>query len=350
MRTFSVWFVAVCLLASGCRPAPDALREKTSGDTVAVDVNARAPGFAARTLDGDATVRLADYVGTHVVLLEFWSIFCKSCLEEMPRIEAVYEKYKDRGLVVISVNTDVFSPKRIRKVLDKAGLTPPYPVIRDPRQEVAAAFGVEILPVTVIVDKEGWIRLYQEGYRPGDEDRFEARIRSLLGDARAEDVTLAPRQGMTAFAPRGAALAGVGDRVDLPRVRRLEGGFATLDPARPTLLFFWSLYCQPCRRDFPDLVALARRYEGRGLVTYAVNVDAPRLAPRVARFMADRGGGLPCLVDAPEDGSGLAARLGVRATPTVVLLDRGSQVAFAAAGGGEADVLSTRIDALLASP
>ena len=85
--------LALCLALS-CQSEPSedptgeqrgGLREKTTGESVAVEVNSRAPAFAAKALGG-GTARLSDFIGNHVVLVEFWSIFCKSCIEEMPAI------------------------------------------------------------------------------------------------------------------------------------------------------------------------------------------------------------------------------------------------------------------------
>jgi thiol-disulfide isomerase/thioredoxin len=339
MRTPAVLLLAAALaVAQGCTsdptPSPGSPVEKTSGESVVVEVNSKAPAFAGSTLDGKA-VRLADYAGTHVVLLEFWSIFCKSCIEEMPHIEALYERYRDEGLAVLSVNTDVFSAQRVRSFLDKLGIHPPYPVVRDVRQEIVNAFGVELLPVTVIIDREGWIRLYQEGYRPGDERLFESRIRGLLGKREADDVTLAPRGGVTAFAPAGAALAAPGHQVAPREAATVDGGSARVGGESPQLLYFWSLYCDPCRREYPEVAALGGRYRDRGLETYSVNVDSARLLPRVRRF-AESQPGLPCLLDDPEaEGGPLAGALGVRVTPTVVLLGPGGTVLYAQSGTGD---------------
>ncbi|MEW6490690.1 MAG: redoxin domain-containing protein, partial [Thermodesulfobacteriota bacterium] len=273
----ALFFLAWALAAvAGCArdesPSAGGPVEKTSGESVVVEVNSKAPAFAGNTLDGRA-VRLADYAGTHVVLLEFWSIFCKSCIDEMPHIEALHERYRDEGLAVLSVNTDVFSAQRVRSFLDKLGIHPPYPVVRDARQEIVNAFGVELLPVTVIIDREGWIRLYQEGYRPGDERLFESRIRDLLGKRGAEDVTLAARGGVTAFAPAGAALAAPGQQVAPREAAAVDGGGARVGGESPQLLYFWSLYCDPCRREYPAVAALGSRYGDRGLETFSVNVD-----------------------------------------------------------------------------
>ncbi len=335
-------------LAGGCSAPPDGSgpREKTEGESVTVEVNSKAPAFAARTLDG-RQVRLADYLGSHVVLLEFWSIFCKSCIEEMPAIEALHERYAADGLAVLSVNTDVFSARKIAGFMERAGLSPPYPVLRDQRQEIVAAFRVELLPVTVLIDREGWIRLYQEGYAPGDEARFERRLRGLLRSAAGEDVTLAARGGVTAFAPAGAQVVAPGQQLGVLRGTTLDGNPVALEPGRPRLLFFWSLYCKPCREELPALSRLAQRYADAGLTTQAVNVDSARLAARVRRFLEPYPQ-LPCLLDDPAAAQAtLAGDLGVRVTPATVLIDAAGSVLYARAGSADLVELEAKVRAAL---
>ncbi len=327
-RTLLPALCAILVLgtAPGCRPGDDGagLQEKTEGESVVVEVNSLAPAFAARTLDG-SPVRLADLVGTHVVLLEFWSIFCKSCLEEMPHIEELYRRYAADGLAVLSVNTDVFSSERVASFLKKAGISPPYPVVRDPRQEIVQAYNVELLPVTVIVDREGWIRLYQEGYRPGDERAFEAKVRSLLRKGEAEDVTLASRGGATAFAPAGAQLAQPGQAVGPLRAANLAGLPVELPSGRPALLFFWSLYCRPCRSEYPRLVALCGAIPGPGArLLRGQRRLGPTAHPGGAVRRPPRRPALPPRRPVRDDGD-LSQALGVRVTPTVVLVRRRGQ-------------------------
>ncbi|RMG90706.1 MAG: TlpA family protein disulfide reductase [Candidatus Dadabacteria bacterium] len=341
----STLLVAAALLGCSAPEAPVGPREKTDGESVAVEVNALAPAFAGKTLGG-GEVRLADYVGSHVVLLEFWSVFCKSCLEEMPHIEELQRRYGADGLQVISVNTDVFSASRIQKTLDRAGLHPPYPVVLDVRQEVVKAYNVEVLPVTVVVDRSGWIRLYQEGYRPGDESRFERVVRRYLGKEGAGDVTLASRGGVTAFAPAGGELVAVGSRVPELRSNALGGQEVRVGRGSPQLLFFWSLYCRPCRAEFGPATKLAERFQGQGLRVWAVNVDNPALEPRIRRFLAGRRSP-PCVVD--WGGRGIARALGVRATPSVVLLDAEGRVVHAAEGRVEWEQLEGAVEGMLAA-
>lgn len=320
--------------------------EKENGESVAVDVNSLAPAFAAKTLE-DKTARLSDYAGTKVVLLEFWSISCKSCLQEMPHIEALHKKYATEGFEVLSINTDVFSAKRINKFLNKLKISPPYPVLRDPRQKIIEAYNVELLPVTVIIDKNGWIRLYQEGFKNGDERIFEQTIRKLLGQEADEDITLASSGGVTAFAPTGAALVQKGKNLESLFAVDQNGKTTILGKTQPNILFFWSLYCKPCRAEFPEFEKLAERYGEDVLRVYAINVDSSELKKRVEKFTANYPG-ITSLMDSPsEEGGSLAKKLGVIATPTVVLIDSKGVVAYVKESLVDAKTLQDNVTKLL---
>jgi thiol-disulfide isomerase/thioredoxin len=344
--------LALCLGLCGCTfepPADDGsgLREKTAGDSVAVEVNSRAPALAARTLDG-GQARLGDYLGTHVVLLEFWSIFCKSCIEEMPHIMALRERYRSQGFEVLSINTDIFSDARILTALKKAGVKIDYPVLRDSRQEIAKAYNVEILPVTVIIDRSGWIRLYQEGYRPGDEERFDSLIQKLVHDDEVDDdITLAPRDGVTDFAAPGGDLITEGRLEESFTLTGLGGERITVGEDRQTVLFFWSLYCSPCRAEFPHMLELRKKYASRGVDICSVNVDSRRLEARVRKFIA-KYPGLPCIPDWNEpDTIGLANLFSVGSTPTVIMLDAQGSIAFASAGSLDTAALEAALEKAL---
>jgi hypothetical protein len=80
-----------------------------------------------------------------------------------------------------------------------------------------------------------------------------------------------------------------------------------------------------------------------GLAVYAVNVDSKRLSQRVARFL-EAYEDVPCLLDDPEQADGDITRaVGVRATPTVLLLDAEGTVAYAESGSVDLEVLEQRI-------
>ena len=61
-----------------------------------------APEIALKDLQGQE-VRLSDLHGK-IVLLNFWATWCKPCKEEMPAMQASYERLRDQGFVVLAVN------------------------------------------------------------------------------------------------------------------------------------------------------------------------------------------------------------------------------------------------------
>lgn len=123
---------------------------------------------------------LEDHIGKNVVLLDFWSIYCVSCIQEMPSLVSLYNDYREKGLVVYGVDLDSFSPKRVEKFINGLNFNITYPVIIDRKRQIATAFKVGMLPTTIIIGKDGKIKLFHIGYKPGDEDEFEHMIRALL--------------------------------------------------------------------------------------------------------------------------------------------------------------------------
>jgi len=131
--------------------------------------------------DTSGTLRsLEDHLGKDVVLLDFWSIYCVSCVQEMPSLVALYEKYKDQGFIVYGVDLDSFSPSRVKRFIAGLDFKIPYPVIIDRKRQIATTFKVRVLPTTIIIGKDGKVKMFHIGYKPGDEDEFDHLIKSLL--------------------------------------------------------------------------------------------------------------------------------------------------------------------------
>ena len=353
-RALACFIIASTLLLTACSQQPHdqaedpsgTIAEKTSGESVAVEVNSPAPAFAAKVMGG-GELRLSEYVGK-VVLLEFWSVFCKSCLEEMPSVKELHKRYRDQGFEVISVNTDAFSDARVLKVLEKAGMVFDYPVVRDLRKEVSAAYNVQLLPVTVVIDRSGWIRLYQEGYRPGEEKVFEEVLKKYLSREAKEDVTLAPRGGVTAFAPAGSRMGESPIKLEKPLKRKtLGGGEQIIGGSRPVALFFWSLYCQPCREELPQIEKISNAYTPLGVDIVAVSVDSDKLNERIRKYLAPYPG-LACVKDGEKsDGETLSAIFNVAATPTVLFLNSKGEEVHASRGQTNPQELEKKIRELL---
>jgi thiol-disulfide isomerase/thioredoxin len=140
-------------------------------------VDKPAPDFALRSISG-APVRLSEHLG-EVVIINFWATWCGPCRQEMPLLDALYGKYRQAGLILLSVNLD----ENVEPAIEMAQtLKVSYPVLFDARKEVGRAYDVGAMPVTVLVDRAGVVRYVSEGYKPGYEKRYTDKLRELLNE------------------------------------------------------------------------------------------------------------------------------------------------------------------------
>ena len=338
---------------SGDATLPDGIiRELEAGSSITTDVNARAPAFARTDADGNI-VRTQDFIGRKVLLLDFWSVFCQSCLEEMPFLQELYSTYRDEGLEILSINTDFFPLARIESFMEKTGLDLPFPLIHDRDQGLSKLFQVEALPVTVLIDSAGWIRMVHLGYRPADHKMITSRVRKACRKIKETVVTLQPVAGRTAYAPPGMGQALLPAGSPVPDFEAVDGSgrtesFAALRSNAPSLVFFWSLFCQPCREEFPHLLSLSKKFSSRGLKVFAVNIDSARLYPAATRFAGKHGKGLLSLFGDTSGGDTIAKAFGVHFTPTLFAVAADGTIRYSAAGEVEPSVLDEEVARLLA--
>src|SRR5262245_6094708 len=95
-------FAVACLALTSCGGAAAGGSSAGSG---AQSSGAKAPDFSLPSLDGK-TVRLSDYLGKSVVLIDFWSTTCDPCMAEMPHLVDLYKKHKEKGFVVLAISLD----------------------------------------------------------------------------------------------------------------------------------------------------------------------------------------------------------------------------------------------------
>jgi thiol-disulfide isomerase/thioredoxin len=155
------------LLAPSPSMAAGALEGQTAADFTITDLAGQ-----VQSLEGS--------LGGNVLLLDFWSIYCVACIQEMPHIVSLYNKYKDKGLSVLGINLDSFGARRVKKYIAGMDYEIPFPVAIDKKREMAKGYNVSVLPTTVLVGKNGKVEMYHIGYKPGDEDMLEEKILQLL--------------------------------------------------------------------------------------------------------------------------------------------------------------------------
>ena len=110
-----------------------------------------------------------------VVLLDFWGTWCPPCIAQIPHINELSEKYRDRGLVVIGVcHSD--GAETMGDVVKEKGMK--YPAAADVDLKTNEAYRVADWPQFYLIDREGKLRICSVA-----EDKIEEAIKALLEEA-----------------------------------------------------------------------------------------------------------------------------------------------------------------------
>lgn len=133
-----------------------------------------APDFEVTTLDGD-TIRLADLRG-QVVLVNFWATWCPPCRVEMPGFQDVWEDYRDRGVTIVGMSVDRGDRTQVERWVRDRGIT--FPIAFPTGQVVSAYGGANVLPTSLLIDRDGRIVRRIEGFYA--EPALRAALNRLL--------------------------------------------------------------------------------------------------------------------------------------------------------------------------
>ena len=137
--------------------------------TAAADFTA--PGLNSQPL------RLSDFKG-RVVFLNFWATWCLPCKEEMPSMERLYRRYKERRLTVLAVSVDTGGSAPVAAFVKELRLT--FPIGLDPRLEVAGRYKIWALPSSFLIDRQGNTAAIVNGPRNWDSPPAHTVIETLL--------------------------------------------------------------------------------------------------------------------------------------------------------------------------
>ena len=147
-------------------------------------------------------------------------------------------------------------------------------------------------------------------------------------------------------AAASAVAAGIGDAAPAFALPTAAGETIALDALRGRVVYvdFWASWCGPCRRSFPWMNDLQRKYAARGLTIVAINVDRRRADAE--RFLQQTPAAFTVLYD--EAGTSPAA-FAVKGMPSSYLIDSGGRVVEVENGFRDErkDVLEQRIRTLL---
>ncbi len=147
---------------------------ETTGGDQAGWLGKAAPDFVLTNLSSK-TVRLSDFKGK-VVLLDFWATWCAPCREEIPELIQLQRQYAGKEFTVLGVALDEEGAAVVKPVVQELGAN--YPVVIGNLQVAAAYGGIEALPTTFLIGRNGKILKTYVGSR--EKSRFQQDILSAL--------------------------------------------------------------------------------------------------------------------------------------------------------------------------
>jgi len=158
-------------------------------------VQRNAPEFKLPLLSGQGALELKSLRGK-VVYVDFWASWCGPCRQSLPQMNALYAELRDQGLEIVAVNLDE-EGKDGRAFLASHPVN--YPVVHDPRQEMPERYGVDAMPTSFLIDRDGVIQVHHRGFRDGDLARLRTQIVALLTQGNGKTVA------SVASSPHGSA-------------------------------------------------------------------------------------------------------------------------------------------------
>lgn len=144
-------------------------------NTMANPASGAADDFTLKSNQGK-NIRLEELRG-EVVMLNFWASWCGPCRQEMPLMNDIYQEYKDLGFTILAVNVDEDSADADRFL---TAVPVDFPILYDNQSQVSELYGVDAMPTTVLIDRDGNKRFHHRGYKPGYEDEYEKQVKKLV--------------------------------------------------------------------------------------------------------------------------------------------------------------------------
>ena len=173
-----VYILIFCCLAvfPGCgdKSASQTGKPTTAASVLAPEDLGPAPDFILPTPDG-VTVSFSDFQGK-TVLVDFWATWCPPCQDEIPGFVDLYNRYHDKGLVIIGISVDEGGVERVKEFMKEYSVN--YPIVMANDEVIRAFGGIRGLPTTFWVNAQGRIVKRYVGFHSMKE--FEKDISNFL--------------------------------------------------------------------------------------------------------------------------------------------------------------------------
>ncbi len=133
---------------------------------------AEVPNFDLTGLDG-RSVPISTF-NHKVMMINFWATWCEACMEEMPSIVALRDRYAPKGFEILAVDVDENPQQVVPAVVQKYQMK--FPVFTDKPGTLAEIFDLHAIPLTVIINHDRKILLVE----PGGRDWGGTEVQQLM--------------------------------------------------------------------------------------------------------------------------------------------------------------------------
>lgn len=132
--------------------------------------------FETSDINGEP-ISFADFSDKKVIMVNFWETWCPPCMGELPELEALYEKYKDEGFMLLGVCSNS-EKEEILSTVDRLGLTYPVFMVTDSLK----GYQTQYVPTTVFVNGSGELLKSEPDIGSKSGQEWESIITDLLGN------------------------------------------------------------------------------------------------------------------------------------------------------------------------
>lgn len=342
LRLFVVWAVCVLLLPAGAlaakNPFPAEWFWGDAEDRAVQDamIGKPLPSLSTATEWINGPLTDADLKGK-IVVLDLWATWCGPCIRALPKNNAMAEKYKDQGVVVVAICGSGRGEQTMAKVTGELGLT--IPVAKDEGRVIEKALGAKWWPTYAIAGRDGKIAALGV-----NSSSVELVVQELL--AKDSGSTSQATEKKSPGSTMDLSKFGEGDPERRAKLASLEG-----KPAPPltggqwlnseplkledlkgkiVVLDFWATWCGPCIAAIPKANELAAKYDD----VVVIGVCHPRGMEKMAETAEKHGIKYPIVTD-PE---GLTINAyQVDSFPDYYVIDKQGNLVLADCGNGSVE-------------
>jgi len=149
-----------------------------------------APTFGGDGLDGKPLS--LEGLRDRIVVLDFWATWCVPCVQTMPQVQKVAERFANQPVSVVGVNQDSRgSDAKVKKFLEDKKIA--FRQFLDPAGKLGRKYKVAGIPCTFLIDKKGTVQAVRVGFQPDGEEELAKQVEKLLKGENLYDAQSLPK-------------------------------------------------------------------------------------------------------------------------------------------------------------